>query len=141
MKFERILQVCLLIEDTDFDNFTLDDGSVIKSGKYAGSLRRFLMREHLGLLSGATEEVGNKMVMDPVPDKFYKDIWLRTASVNTKCYDDAFLVVPTDRVKTMDECFSYEQRTPLAEFDRIATNRILDGVKVRFSENYFKFPM
>ncbi len=50
---------------------------------------------------------------------------------NTRLYDDAFLVVPTDRITNMEDCKSYEQKTPLAEFDRMAARKILQGVKVR----------
>ena len=56
---------------------------------------------------------------------------LKTARANTELYDDAFLVVPTDRVRTVEECHAYEQRTPLAEFDRTGARRMLKGVKVR----------
>ena len=39
------------------------------------------------------------------------------------------MFVPTDKVTNMEKCHEYEQRTPLAEFDRGAANRILKGVK------------
>ena len=35
---------------------------------------------------------------------FYSKLWLEQARTNTEAYDDAFAVVPTDRVKTMEEC-------------------------------------
>jgi hypothetical protein len=104
------------------------NGKAVECGRFAGSMRRFLMREHLGLLGDG--EKGEKKVRDPVISSFYRDLWLRSATTNTKAYDDAFLVVPTDKVKTMEECIKYEGRTPVAEFDRSVAKDILDVVKV-----------
>ncbi len=70
-------------------------------------------------------------IQDCVSDAFYKDLWLRRAVTNTRAYDDAFLVVPTDSVRTMEACQKYETRTPLAEFDRMAAQAILSSVKAR----------
>ena len=44
----RDSEVCLRIEDTEFDENCLMNKHKFKSGKFAGSLRRRLMREHLG---------------------------------------------------------------------------------------------
>ena len=44
----RDSEVCLRIEDTEFDDDCRMNGSKFSSGKFAGSLRRRLMREHLG---------------------------------------------------------------------------------------------
>ena len=65
-------QVSLLIEDTEF-----------LPGRMNGSLRRFLMKEHLGRLGDVD---GDQSVMDPVSDAFYKDVWLRTAATNAKVF-------------------------------------------------------
>ena len=46
----------------------------------------------------------NRIVSDPVKSSFYSKLWLEQARTNTEAYDDAFAVVPTDRVKTMEEC-------------------------------------
>lgn len=120
----------MLLEDSEYDDGMMN-GKKTGSGKFAGSFRRFLMREHLGLLQEDKDSVMWNSVRDPVCDDFFRDVWLETASTNTKCFDDAFLVVPTDEVRTMEECQKYEKRAPLAEFDRGATNRILSRVKVR----------
>ena len=34
---------------------------------------------------------------------YKQDVWLKTASVNTKLFEEAFSCIPTDRVKTMAE--------------------------------------
>ena len=46
----------------------------------------------------------NRIVSDPVKSSFYSKLWLERARTNTEAYDDAFAVVPTDRVKTLEEC-------------------------------------
>ncbi len=66
-------QVSVLLEDTEFDDGVMN-GRPVQSGKFAGSLRRFLMREHLGLLKenkSKTEEA----VRDPISDDFYHKVW------------------------------------------------------------------
>ena len=68
---------------------------------------------------------------DCVCNTFYKDVWLKTASINTKIYDETFLVVPTDKVTTLETCQKYEEKRPLAEFDRMEARRLLSQVKVR----------
>ena len=48
---DRDSEVCLLIEDQEFEAGVLD-GRPVESGRFAGAMRRFLMKEHLGLLGG-----------------------------------------------------------------------------------------
>ena len=53
------MQVCLLIEDTEFEPGVWD-GEAVKVGRFAGSMRRFLMKEHLGLLGEAGDDRGDR---------------------------------------------------------------------------------
>ena len=46
----------------------------------------------------------NRIVSDPVKSSFYSKLWLERARTNTEAYDDAFAVVPTDRVRNLEEC-------------------------------------
>ena len=48
-------KVCLLIEDTEFEP-AVWDGEAVKVGRFAGAMRRYLMKEHLGLLGEKKEE-------------------------------------------------------------------------------------
>ena len=43
----------------------------------------------------------SRIVSDPVKATFYSELWLERARTNTEAYDDAFAVVPTDRVKVV----------------------------------------
>lgn len=59
------------------------NGMFFECGKYAGSLRKQLFREHLGLLD--SEEDIN--IDDPVKKSFYRDIWCARSSLNTEVYE------------------------------------------------------
>ena len=85
--------MALYIEDEEFTEGVMN-GSQVKCGKLVGALRKQLMNEHLG---------SHFDVQDCISDKFYKDIWFRTAAKNTKIFDEIFLCIPTDHVKTMEE--------------------------------------
>ena len=91
-----------------------------KAGKFAASLRRFLFREHLGLLKGddykdhdnvnkncypapfpqehkiCTCTETDSIVEDPVAPEFYEKVWAATAKKNTEIYRDVFHCVPDD---------------------------------------------
>ena len=82
-----ILQVAVILEDTVFENGVMD-GEKAPFGKFAGTLRQKLMQEHLAF----------DTVKDCISETFYKDIWLRRASKNTKLYEEIFDCFPSDKV-------------------------------------------
>ena len=100
--------MALYIEDEEFTEGVMN-GSQVKCGKLVGALRKQLMNEHLG---------SHFDVQDCISDKFYKDIWFRTAAKNTKIFDEIFLCIPTDHVKTMEENKNYLSKIPLAQTDK-----------------------
>lgn len=76
-----------------------------------------LFKEHLGLLNCGNHDTENNeqtqednmgadgyrnmkredvIVMDPLHDEFYQDIWSKTAETNTLVYRDVFRCVPDD---------------------------------------------
>lgn len=85
-----------------------------KASRYALTLRMQLFKEHLGLLNcggGDTkiereDSIGvdgyrnmrkeDVVVMDPLHNEFYYDIWNKTAEKNTLIYRDIFRCVPDD---------------------------------------------
>ena len=100
--------MALYIEDEEFTEGVMN-GSQVKCGKLVGALRKQLMNEHLG---------SHFDVQDCISDKFYKDIWFRTAAKNTKIFDEIFLCIPTDHVKTMEGNKNYLSKIPLAQTDK-----------------------
>ena len=77
----------MILEDTVFENGVMD-GEKAPFGKFSGSLRQKLMQEHLAF----------DTVQDCISETFYKDIWLRRASKNTKLYEEIFDCLPSDEV-------------------------------------------
>ena len=106
-------KVALRLEDTEFDDVMMNEEN-FRSGKFVGKMRRNLMLEHLGLLG---DEKGEARVYDCVSDTFYKDLWLRQASKNTKIFEDIFHCIPTDNVRNLEENRKYLDQIPLAEID------------------------
>ena len=104
--FYLIFKVCLLITDHEFID-TKMNYQPYKAGKFAFSLRKRLMMEHLGLLEGTYPRVKAPSaiqinVEDPISNTFYEDIWCRIAESNTRIYEEVFKVFPTNLV-----CFLY----------------------------------
>lgn len=76
------------------------DGQPYKAGKFALSLRKRLFREHLGLLTQESSPEIN--VDDPVADSFYKETWIRIASLNTKVYEEVFRCLPCKFIRNWE---------------------------------------
>lgn len=100
--FYLIFKVCLLITDHEFID-TKMNYQPYKAGKFAFSLRKRLMMEHLGLLEGTYPRVKAPStiqinVEDPISNTFYEDIWCRIAESNTRIYEEVFKVFPTNLV-------------------------------------------
>ena len=86
--------------DTEFVSGVMN-GKPYKAGKFASSLRKRLMNEHLGLLEGVlhpAEPEYEITVDDPVADSFFVDVWGKIAAENTRIYEEVFRVIPTDEV-------------------------------------------
>lgn len=58
-----------------------------------------LFKEHLGLLNCSNNNEEDEIVMDPLDNEFYNDIWSKTAKKNTLIYRDVFRCVPDDTGK------------------------------------------
>ncbi|ROV90661.1 hypothetical protein VPNG_10118 [Cytospora leucostoma] len=103
------------------------DGKEFEAGYHAATLRRYLWREHLGLLPpqemDASNDVnaqppgektmndiwdqgqgaeGYEFVEDPLGENLWKE-WTERATVNTKVFQQVFHADPDDHVKTFDD--------------------------------------
>jgi phospholipase D1/2 len=101
-------------------------GKPWKAGRFAATLRRAIFKEHLGLELESNHEtcteyshppphhvelkcephdltVSDKTVEDPASDKFFNDIWTKTADDNTEIFRDIFHCTPDDTVTNWDE--------------------------------------
>lgn len=76
-----------------------------KASSYALTLRMQLFKEHLGLLDASASDTfdyrrkENRIVMDPLDDEFYFNVWNKIAEKNTLIYRELFRCVPDDTGK------------------------------------------
>jgi phospholipase D1/2 len=109
----RDSEVAVVITDEEFETIKMN-GQDYGSGKFCGSLRRMLMREHLGIFKSKSDID----ITDPICDKFYKDIWIATAAKNSSIYEKVFAVVPTDDVRAFSQLKDYLNKPKLANSDK-----------------------
>lgn len=115
----RDSEVCLLITDHEFVESRMN-GLPYNAGKFAFSLRKHLMREHLGLLEDGYMRTRPKQpidVDDPVCPSFYTDIWCQAAETNTRTYEEVFRCYPTNLVETFEELLVWRAEKTLSETD------------------------
>lgn len=114
----RDSEVAVILEDKEFDTRTCD-GKAIKSGKFAGSLRRMLMCEHLGIHKSSTDSKFKfDSVLDPVSDRFWFDIWNATAIENSRTYELVFPVIPTNEIRHFSDMKKYLEKPKLCKVDK-----------------------
>ena len=91
----RDSEFCVLINETmKFDSIM--DGNAYKSAKFAVTLRKALMSEHLGV------DVDDERLIDPVSDELLK-LFMNTAKKNTLTYRKLFRCYPDDEMKTFKD--------------------------------------
>ncbi|CAH0561123.1 unnamed protein product [Brassicogethes aeneus] len=108
---KRDSEVAVIIEDETFEDGLMNNDS-FPSGHFAGSLRKHLFKEHLGIL-GQENSMIDMDVTDPVSDYFYKEIWQKTAALNTEMYEKVFHCLPSDKVETFTDLRRYQEEKPL----------------------------
>ncbi|KAK6827369.1 Phospholipase D1 [Apiospora arundinis] len=116
-------ELSIVMEDTDLIPSVMD-GQQTKVGRHAATLRRYLWREHLGLLPpqelDAKDDVNAmppgdqfpqnyhdqeetyKFVEDPLSDELW-DMWTGNATKNTEIFRHLFHADPDDHVKTFKD--------------------------------------
>ncbi|KAG5673566.1 hypothetical protein PVAND_003604 [Polypedilum vanderplanki] len=111
---KRDSEVAVLINDEAFDDGKMN-GESFPSGHFAGKLRRYLFREHLGLLENKNNE--NIDINDPISDDFYKNVWQKVSKENTKIFDEVFKCIPNDSVRTIAALKKYNDDPALCKTD------------------------
>ncbi|CAG2106344.1 unnamed protein product [Medioppia subpectinata] len=135
----RDSEVAVVLHDRQFEAQAVMNGQpYAKCGRFCGSLRRHLFREHLGLLGPsdrgsqhlqASPALPDIDIRDPIGDHFYKDVWMATAARNADIYERVFPVVPTDQVRTFAQLKDYLTRPKLVHTDPQEAQRQLDRVR------------
>ena len=110
-------EIAIIIEDSDFIDSYMD-GRPYRAARFAATLRRQILRKHLGLLKPQNmerpdqnfEPIGvpniydygsreDQAVMDPLSDSFL-GLWNSRAKTNTYAFGRIFHPVPHDDVRT-----------------------------------------
>ncbi|KAK8734536.1 hypothetical protein OTU49_005869 [Cherax quadricarinatus] len=133
----RDSEVCLVIEDQEFED-SLMNGEPYNAGVFAGSMRKYLFSEHLGVQDC---EVPSIDVCDPISDAFFMDIWCRTAVKNTLLYEEVFSCYPCNSATTFEAVDKLRQTTSLAEVnptDAQARLSQVQGHLVQFPLDFLK---
>lgn len=109
----RDSEIATVIEDTDLVPSRMN-GMPYSASRFALTLRMNLFKEHLGIdessasvqLSKGEKWKSNKLqsnlVMDPLDDTFFHEVWNKTAKENTDIYHQIFHCVPDDTVPTFE---------------------------------------
>lgn len=127
---KRDSEIAVLIEDEAFDDGVMN-GESFPCGKFAGSLRKYLFKEHLGLL-GKEHEMIDFDITDPISDYFYKEVWYKTASLNTEFYEKVFHCIPTDKVETFADLKKNQDEKPLYINEISRAEKMLESIQVIF---------
>ncbi|KAH6607803.1 phospholipase [Trichoderma cornu-damae] len=120
-------ELSIVMEDTDVIPSVMD-GKPFEAGRHAATLRRFLWREHLGLLPpqdfDAKDDINAlppsveprnnahddddswKFVEDPLGDELW-DLWTSRADKNTDLFRHLFHADPDNHIKTFDDYDRY----------------------------------
>ncbi|CAG9767038.1 unnamed protein product [Ceutorhynchus assimilis] len=108
---KRDSEVAVILEDETFDDGIMN-GQAYPCGKFAGNLRKYLFKEHMGLLEENCE-TAEFDVADPTSDYFYREGWHKTASLNTEFYEKVFHCLPTDSIETFADIKRNNEIKPL----------------------------
>jgi phospholipase D1/2 len=105
------------------------NGESYPCGIFAGSLRKRLFREHLGLLDAKPHQ--QRMdINDPIISSFWHGQWLKISHRNTELYDEIFRCIPTDQVTTLAQMKRYsEENPPLCRSDPEAAELKVKGIQ------------
>nr|CAH7741165.1 unnamed protein product [Callosobruchus chinensis] len=124
---KRDSEIAVIIEDEAFEDGIMN-GSAFPCGQFSGSLRKYLFKEHLGVL-GKENELFDFDVTDPISDHFYHEIWRKSASLNTEFYEKVFHCLPTDSVQTFADLKKNHEEKPLWISEYSRAQKMLESIQ------------
>lgn len=113
------------MQDQEFEDGRMND-IPFPCGKFAGSLRKQLISEHLGLFK--TNE--NIDITDIIKKSFYRDIWRARSNRNTEIYENVFHSIPTDKVVNFSMLKQYQDEEPLSSSNPLLAQEMVEEIKV-----------
>ncbi|CAL7948306.1 unnamed protein product [Xylocopa violacea] len=120
----RDSEIAVIIHDQEYEDGRLND-IPFPCGKFAGSLRKQLISEHLGLFK-TNEDID---ITDIIKNSFYRDIWCARSNRNTEIYEEVFHCIPTDKVVNFSILKQYQGEKPLCESDPHLAQEIVEQIK------------
>ncbi|XP_078037122.1 phospholipase D isoform X2 [Augochlora pura] len=120
----RDSEIAVIIRDQEFEDGTMNN-IPFPCGKFAGSLRKQLMSEHLGLLE-TNDEID---LTDIVQKSFYRDIWCARSNQNTEIYEEVFHCIPTDKVVNFSMLRQYQNEESLCSSDPQLAQEMVGRIK------------
>ncbi|KAG8946540.1 hypothetical protein FRC04_011598 [Tulasnella sp. 424] len=144
-------EIALVVEDNDQVQTTMD-GRPFVASRFAATLRRKIMKEHLGLIPPQFCETGkepvtsfqravpypsedetqsdeDQRVADPLSDEFL-ELWDATARKNRSIFGEIFKTVPTDVVRNWDQ---YKAYMPKVKTGHVASDLPISQIKQKLS--------
>lgn len=125
---KRDSEIAVVLKDCEFDDGIMN-GNPYESGKFAGSLRRYLFKEHLGILEPKSPNDNSIDIRDPVCASFYHDTWRAIATENTLIHEKVFNCLPSDLATSFHKLKKLQEEIPLAMSDRVEAAKLLLGVQ------------
>lgn len=129
-------ELSIVMEDTEKIQSTMD-GQPFEAGKHAATLRRYLWREHMGLLPPQDNDASGdpnaqppgedspndiwdrdesyKFVEDPMSDALWEQ-WTSSATTNTETFRHLFHADPDDHGKYSDDEYRFDKFKPSLMF-------------------------
>ncbi|XP_047676519.1 phospholipase D1-like isoform X2 [Tachysurus fulvidraco] len=104
---KRDSEVAVIIEDTEKVPSVMD-GQEYQAGKFALQLRLECFKTILGAFTDPSINV-----TDPISDRFYKEVWITTASRNASIYEKVFRCLPSGLVRNLQELVSFQTKPGL----------------------------
>ncbi|XP_045604222.1 phospholipase D1 isoform X2 [Procambarus clarkii] len=133
----RDSEVCLVIEDQEFEE-SIMNGKPYQAGVFAGSMRKYLFCEHLGIQDC---QVPAFDVCDPISDAFFVNVWSYIANKNTLIYEEVFSCYPCNSATTfqaVDELRNVMTLAHVNPTDAQARLQQVQGHLVQFPLDFLK---
>lgn len=120
---KRDSEVAVIVEDTE-KVVSVMDGQEYQAGKFALQLRLECFKMILGASTDPSIDV-----RDPISDRFYKEVWITTASRNASIYEKVFRCLPCSLVRNLQELLSFQTKPGLDKEDPVKAQEMLKKIR------------
>ncbi|KAF7700455.1 hypothetical protein HF521_003413 [Silurus meridionalis] len=120
---KRDSEVAVIVEDTEKVTSVMD-GQKYQAGKFALQLRLECFKMILGAFTDPSIDVS-----DPISDRFYKEVWMTTASRNATIYEKVFRCLPSSFVRNLQELVSFQTKAGLDKEDPVKAQEMLKKIR------------